>query len=105
MLGLPTNQYRPDYKVHPGEVIRYEIELRQMSVAELVQCSGIPEQEMGHLLDGDKKITPDIAAKLAKALNMPEEYWLNLERLHESASMNQRDSSYVKMNDGNQDDE
>jgi addiction module HigA family antidote len=81
MLGLSANQYTPDYEVHPGEVIEYELELRQMSVAELVQCSGIHEQELGNLLDGGKKITPDIAAKLAKALNMPEEYWLNLERM------------------------
>jgi addiction module HigA family antidote len=75
-----TNQYRPDYTVHPGEVIAYEMELRQMSVAELVQCSGMTEYDVSQLLQGKKEITLDVATKLSKALNMPEEYWLNLER-------------------------
>lgn len=79
---LMANVAIKDYAVSPGEVLRYELELRDMSqAAELARRAGLSEQRVMAILNGDDGviITPETALKLEHALGMPVEYWLNLE--------------------------
>ena len=70
-----------DYAVSPGEALRYELEPRDMSQAELAWRAGLSEQRVMAILNGDDGviITPESALKLEHAPGMPGEYWLNLE--------------------------
>ena len=81
MANAAINDYTPDYAVSPGEVLRYELELRDMSQAELAERAGLCKQRVMAILNGDDRviITPETALKLEHALGMPVEYWLNLE--------------------------
>lgn len=81
MANAAINDYTPDYAVSPGEVLRYELELRDMSQAELAGRAGLCKQRVMAILNGDDRviITPETALKLEHALGMPVEYWLNLE--------------------------
>lgn len=78
---LMANVAMKDYAVSPGEVLRYELELRDMSQAELARRAGLSEQRVMIILNGDDGviITPETALKLEHALGMPVEYWRNLE--------------------------
>lgn len=81
MASTATNAYQPDYAVTPGEVLEYELELRQMSKAELAKRTGLTEKHVNSIVKtkGKAAITPETAIKLERALGMPVEYWLNLE--------------------------
>lgn len=81
MANTATNTYQPDYAVTPGEVLEYELELRQMSKAELAKRTGLTEKHVNSIVKakGKSAITPETAIKLERALGMPVEYWLNLE--------------------------
>lgn len=81
MASNATNAYQPDYAVTPGEVLEYELELRQMSKAELAKRTGLTEKHVNSIVKtkGKAVITPETAIKLERALGMPVEYWLNLE--------------------------
>lgn len=81
MDNAAINHYTPDYTVTPGEVLGYELELRNMSRAELAKRTGLSEKHIIAILKGKGTviITPETAIKLERALGMPVEYWLNLE--------------------------
>ena len=81
MDSLAINQYTPDYTVTPGEVLEYELELRNMSKTELSRRTGISEKHIIAIIKGTGTviITPETAIKLERALGMPVDYWLNLE--------------------------
>ncbi|WP_303909255.1 helix-turn-helix domain-containing protein [Thiohalomonas denitrificans] len=81
MDNVATNQYTPDYTVTPGEVLEYELELRNMSKTELAKRTGLTEKHVIAIVKGKGTviITPETAIKLERALGMPVEYWLNLE--------------------------
>ncbi|NOY16049.1 MAG: HigA family addiction module antidote protein [Gammaproteobacteria bacterium] len=81
MDNTVINQYTPDYSVTPGEVLEYELELRNMSRTELAKRTGLSEKHIIAILKGKGTtiITPETAIKLERALGMSVEYWLNLE--------------------------
>jgi HTH-type transcriptional regulator/antitoxin HigA len=81
MGNAAINQYNPDYAVLPGEVLEYELELRNMSKSELAKRTGLTEKHIIDIIKGRGRvtITPETAIKLERALGMPVEYWLNLE--------------------------
>ncbi len=81
MNNVTINHYKPDHAVNPGEVLGYEIELRNMSRTELARRTGLSEKQIIAMLKGDDTviITPETAIKLERGLGMPVEYWLNLE--------------------------
>lgn len=81
MDSTAKTAYRPDYAVAPGEVLEYELELRQMSKAELAKRTGLTEKHINAIVKakGKSVITPETAIKLERALDMPVAYWLNLE--------------------------
>lgn len=81
MDNTAINHYTPDYTVTPGEVLGYELELRNMSRTELAKRTGLSEKHIIAILKGKGTIiiTPETAIKLERALGMPVEYWLNLE--------------------------
>ncbi|WP_428623822.1 helix-turn-helix domain-containing protein [Sedimenticola sp.] len=87
MDNLATNQYTPDYTVTPGEVLEYELDLRQMSKSELSKRTGLTEKHIIGIIKGKgtTQITPETAIKLERALGMPVDYWLNLEALYQEA--------------------
>ena len=99
MDNAAINHYTPDYTVTPGEVLGYELELRNMSRTELAKRTGLSEKHIIAILKGKGTviITPETAIKLERALGMPVEYWLNLEAhyqetrarlaIHESGSL------------------
>jgi len=85
MENRTTNQYTPDYAVAPGEVLGYELDLRNMSRSELAKRTGLTEKHIIAIIKGKGTtiITPETAIKLERALGMPVEYWLNLEALYQ----------------------
>ena len=85
MVNTAENAYRPDYVVTPGEVLAYELELRQMSQAELARRTGLTQKHINAIVKtkGKAVITPETALKLERSIGMPVNYWLNLEAYYQ----------------------
>ena len=67
---------------HPTEIIKDELKARGMSQKELASRMDMQTSNLSRFLKGEN-ITPAIAAKLEVALDIPTEFWLNLQAQYE----------------------
>ena len=65
--------------IPPGEGLLEEIEFRGIPLQRLAASLGLPVEAMHELTNGDRAITPDIAAGLEATLGISAQLWLNLE--------------------------
>jgi HTH-type transcriptional regulator/antitoxin HigA len=68
---------------HPGTFITEELEARGWSQSDLAYILGMSAQQLNPLLNGKANITPDMAAALGEAFDMPAEFFANLQKLYE----------------------
>jgi addiction module HigA family antidote len=64
-LGLP---FRP---VHPGELLKDELEYRQLSQKEVAKQLGLPYTAFNEILNGKRPVTTDFALIIEAALGLP----------------------------------
>lgn len=64
---------------HPGLFLQEEIEERGLLKKDVAQQLGILPTNLSEILNGKRNISPKLAVKLEKALEISAEYWLNLQ--------------------------
>ena len=69
-----------DRAVSPGEYLQEVINSLGMSRYELAHIVGCPLDKLTGIFEGTQAITPDIARELEKAVGVPAQMWLELER-------------------------
>jgi addiction module HigA family antidote len=69
--------------IHPGEHLREEMEILQMSAAELARQIEVPANRITAILNGRRAVTGDTALRLAHYFGTSAEFWLNLQTLYE----------------------
>ena len=74
------NGMRP---VHPGEILREEMEELGMSAKAIARELGVPQNRISDILRGRRGITADTALRLARYLNTTPQLWLNLQKAYE----------------------
>ena len=74
------NSMRP---VHPGEILREELEELGMSAKAAARELGVPQNRISDILRGRRGITADTALRLARYLNTTPQVWLNLQKAYE----------------------
>lgn len=69
---------------HPGEMLLEEY-LRPMGItqADFGAHIGMNPTNLSALIHGKRNITPKTAMKIAQALNMTPEFWMNLQTMHD----------------------
>lgn len=77
---MSTNGMRP---VHPGEVLREELEELEMSAKAFAAALHIPGNRITAILRGQRGVTADTALRLSRYLNTTPEFWLNLQKAFE----------------------
>ncbi len=70
---------RPARAVAPGRILRRELEARGWTQEDLAHIVGRPTQAINQIVQGKKRITPETAIELAKALGTSADFWSNLE--------------------------
>ncbi|HXL14075.1 MAG TPA: helix-turn-helix domain-containing protein [Bradyrhizobium sp.] len=68
---------------HPGTFIAEELEARGWSQVDLAYILGMSVQQLNPLLNSKANITPDLAAALGEAFDMPAEFFANLQKLYD----------------------
>ena len=67
---------------HPGEILK-ELYLMPMNIgiSEFADCIGISRKTVSAIINGHRRVTPDMAVRFAMALpNTDAEMWLNLQK-------------------------
>ncbi len=74
------NGMRP---VHPGEVLRDELDEVGMSASALSKALDVPVNRMTMILNGQRGVSTDTALRLARHFGTTPQLWLNLQKTWE----------------------
>ena len=74
------NGMRP---VHPGEILRDELEELGLSTSALAKALDIPVNRVTAILNSQRGVTADTALRLARYFGTTPQIWLNLQKSYE----------------------
>jgi antitoxin HigA-1 len=69
--------------IHPGEILREELEELGCSARELARTLDVPVNRITGILREERGITADTALRLARYFNNSPEFWLNLQSAYD----------------------
>lgn len=78
-MGI-KNGMRP---VHPGEILRDELEELDMSASAFSKALDVPVNRITAILNGQRGVTADTALRLACYFGTTPQVWLNLQKTYE----------------------
>jgi addiction module HigA family antidote len=65
--------------IHPGEHLAEELEVLEMSAAELARKMDVPTDRVTQILNGTRAVTGDTALRLGHFFGTSAQFWLNLQ--------------------------
>jgi addiction module HigA family antidote len=77
--NMIANNLNPSQPIHPGEMIKDEIEYRGISQKDLAAEIGIPASVLNAVLNGKRAVTTEYALLLEAALGIDADIWLKLQ--------------------------
>jgi addiction module HigA family antidote len=69
--------------IHPGEILREELEVLGVSAAELARQLNVPTNRITGILNERRAVTADTALRLGHWFGTSAEMWLNMQTLYE----------------------
>ena len=69
--------------IHPGELLRDELEEIGTSLNELSRALRVPMNRISAIVNGRRSITADTAMRLARYFGTSAQYWLNLQTAYD----------------------
>ena len=69
--------------VHPGRVLKRELEARDLSANRLALALRVPSGRITSILNGNRAISPDTALRLARFFGNSARFWMNLQTRHD----------------------
>ena len=75
-----TNGMQP---VHPGEVLREELDELGLSANALSKALGVPVNRVTMILNGQRGVSADTALRLARYFGTTAQLWMNLQKIWE----------------------
>ncbi|MDE6395996.1 MAG: HigA family addiction module antidote protein [Muribaculaceae bacterium] len=74
-----ANNLNPSTPIHPGEMIKDEIEYRGISQKALANEIGVPPSVLNEVLNGKRAVSTEYALLLEAALGIEADLWLRLQ--------------------------
>ena len=69
--------------IHPGELLRDELNEIGVSLNELARALRVPMNRISAIVNGKRAITVDTAMRLARYFGTSAQYWLNLQNAYD----------------------
>jgi antitoxin HigA-1 len=69
--------------IHPGELLRDELEEIGASLNELARALRVPMNRISAVVNGKRSVTADTAMRLARYFGTSPQYWLNLQSAYD----------------------
>ena len=82
--------------IHPGAFLLDELEVLNMTGAELAGILHVPANRIYQILRGKRAITADTALRLSQWLGTSAQMWLNLQNLYELRLAEQQTGKEIK---------
>ncbi len=82
--------------IHPGEILKDELDFLEMSAAELARALDVPANRVSQILTGKRAISADTAVRLGYWLGTGPELWLNLQRQYELRLIEESDGEAIR---------
>ncbi|GHV53768.1 hypothetical protein FACS1894206_05130 [Deltaproteobacteria bacterium] len=73
----------PSTPIHPGEIIKDELDEINMNAAQLARAICVPANRVSQIVSGKRNISADTALRLGKFFNTGPQFWLNLQTAYE----------------------
>jgi antitoxin HigA-1 len=71
--------------VHPGRILRREMEARGLSANALALALRTPSGRITEILNGKRGVSPETALRLARYFDNSARFWMNLQSAYELA--------------------
>lgn len=71
--------------VHPGRLLKRELEVRNMSANRLAIDLGVPSGRITDILNGRRSISADTAVRLGRYFGNRAQFWLDLQSQYDIA--------------------
>ncbi|MGH6869950.1 MAG: HigA family addiction module antitoxin [Rhizomicrobium sp.] len=82
--------------IHPGEILREELELLEISAAELARQLNVPTNRITGILNEERAVTADTALRLGHWFGTSAEMWLSLQKLYELRLAEQESGAEIR---------
>ena len=66
--------------VHPGEVLREELDSLGLSANALAKAVDVPVNRITGILNGERGVSADTALRLGRYFNTTAQFWMNLQK-------------------------
>ena len=73
------DELQPSEPIHPGEMLKDELEARGMSQRKFAGLIGMPYTAFNEIINGKRPITTDTALKIEAATGIAATMWLSLQ--------------------------
>jgi HTH-type transcriptional regulator/antitoxin HigA len=93
MSKLESNQFMPDYAIHPGEILDETLSARNMKKSEFAERCQLSVKTVSQIINGKAPVTPETAIQFERVLGVSANIWNNLDahyRLHMAKREDQR---------------
>lgn len=82
--------------IHPGRLLRREMEARKLSANRLALDLGVPSGRVTNILNSRRSITADTALRLALYFGNSAQFWLDLQSQYDIAIVERKHGTEIK---------
>ena len=88
---MNKNTYKPDYAIHPGEIIDQYLNAIGMKKIDFAERMELSVKTVSQIINGKEYIAPETALKLERVLGMPAYIWRNIDSSYRIFIAKQKD--------------
>lgn len=82
--------------IHPGRILRRELEARKLSANRLALDLGVPSGRITDILNGRRSVSADTALRLARYFGNSAQFWLDLQSQYDIAITERERGAEIK---------
>jgi HTH-type transcriptional regulator / antitoxin HigA len=83
MPSINLNKLTPSIAVHPGEILKDELEAREIKQRDFAELIGIQPTQLNEIIKGKRGLNTELSLLIGRALKMDAEIWQNLQSKYE----------------------
>jgi addiction module HigA family antidote len=82
-------------RTHPGDILRHELEAREVSANQVALALGVPSGRIVEILNRKRGISADTALRLARYIGTSAEFWMNLQSQYDLSVAQQESGQLI----------